>query len=422
MKTYSLYELNEFLRRVVALNFSESVWVTAEIGQIGLSRGHYYVRLLEKEDEDILAELSAVLWSSDYKRLKRALGGGLEAVFTEGMEVRLKGRLDFHERYGLKLVIEEIDPTYTIGKLEIQRRALIAQLQNEELLRLNASVEGPSVWQRIAVISSETAAGWADFQNHILENPYGYCFDIQLFPSAMQGQFVERDMLQQLERIKAVKKQFDCVAIMRGGGAKLDLAGFDTPSVCRAVARFPLPVLTGIGHEVDFTVLDMVAHTALKTPTAVADFLIERNGQFESSLIEMGLFLKNHVQNTFYTEGTLLSKVDNFLQFQTAYFLKNEAQRLAYLSNDLPKLVAQTVKFENNQLDKTLEIINLMSVESTLKRGFSITRKNGVVVTHIAEIAEGDAIETQLSDGILITHVTQDRNTDNADNADFHGF
>ena len=347
MKTYSLYELNEFLRRVVALNFSESVWVTAEIGQIGLSRGHYYIRLLEKEDDDIVAELSAVLWASDFKRLKRALGSNFETVFVEGLEVRLKGRLDFHERYGLKLVIEELDATYTIGKLEIQRRALIAELQNEELLRLNASLKVPSVWQRIAVISSETAAGWADFQNHISENIYAYQFDIQLFPSAMQGQFVERDMLQQLERIRLDKDRFDCVAIMRGGGAKLDLAAFDNPSVCRAVARFPLPVLTGIGHEVDYTVLDMVAHTALKTPTAVADFLIERNAQFESILVEMGHFLKNYVQNRLYTEGGDLAKIENFISFQTAYFLKNQAQKLDYWANDLPKLTAQILKFEN---------------------------------------------------------------------------
>lgn len=407
MKTYSLYELNEFLRRVVALNFSDSVWITAEIGQIGLSRGHYYIRLLEKEDDDILAELSAVLWSSDFKRLKRALGSNFETVFVEGLEVRLKGRLDFHERYGLKLIIEEIDPTYTIGKLEIQRRALIAELQNEDLLRLNASLSTPSVWQRIAVISSETAAGWADFQNHILENIYAYHFDIQLFPSAMQGQFVEKEMLQQLEQIRLNKDKFDCVAIMRGGGAKLDLAVFDNPAVCRAVARFPLPVLTGIGHEVDYTVLDMVAHTALKTPTAVADFLIERNVQFESSLVEMGHFLKNHVQNALYTEGGNLSKLANFLQFQSVYFLKNQEQKLEHWSNDLPKIVAQVVKYENIRLDKTLEIIDLMSIESTLKRGFSITRKNGKIITHLDEIKEGDAIETQIADGILTSFVHQ---------------
>jgi exodeoxyribonuclease VII large subunit len=408
LKTYSLYELNEFLRRVVALNFSESVWVTAEMGQINLSRGHYYIRLLEKEDgDDVVAELSAVLWASDYKRLKRTLGNSLESVFVEGMEVRLKGRLDFHERYGLKMIVEEIDPTYTIGKLEIQRRALIAELQNEDLLRLNVSLKTPSVWQRIAVISSETAAGWADFQNHILENAYAYQFDIQLFPSAMQGQFVEREMLKQLELIRLNEDRFDCVAIMRGGGAKLDLAAFDNPSVCRAVARFPLPVLTGIGHEVDYTVLDMVAHTALKTPTAVADFLIERHLQFESTLMEMGHFLKNHVQNTFYTEGGNLARIENYLQFQTAYYLKNQAQKLDYWANDLPKLVTQTLKFENIKLSKSSDIINLMSVEATLKRGFSITRKNGKIVSSMDDVQKGEEIETELSDGTIMSQITE---------------
>lgn len=405
MKTYSLYELNEFLRRVVALNFSESVWVTAEIGQISLSRGHYYIRLLQKEADDIIAELSAVVWAADFKRMQRVLGATTDGVLSEGMEVRLKGRLDFHERFGLKFIVEEIDPTYTIGKLEIQRRTLIAELQNEQLLGLNAALSTPSVWQRIAVISSETAAGWADFKNHISKNVYSYQFDIQLFPSAMQGQFVEREILQQLENIKANKNQFDAVVIIRGGGAKLDLAVFDNAAVCRAVAQFPLPVLTGIGHEVDWTVLDMVAFQTLKTPTAVADFLIERNLQFESSLIEMGYSLNQYVQNRLYTEGGDLAKLESFLQFQTAFFMKNQAQKLEYYSNELPKIVSQFLKFENSQMDNTLKIIDLMSVKSILKRGFSITRKNGKVLTNVNEVNEGDLLETLLAEGIITTHV-----------------
>ncbi len=405
MKTYSLYELNEFLRRVVALNFSESVWVTAEMGQISLSRGHYYIRLLEKEADDIIAEMSAVVWSSDFKRMQRVFGAATNGVLSEGMEVRLKGRLDFHERYGLKLIVEEIDPTYTIGKLAIQKRQLIAELQNEQLLGLNATLSPPSVWQRIAVISSETAAGWADFQNHISENVYAYRFDIQLFPSAMQGQFVEKEMLQQLARIQSEIDRFDCVIIIRGGGAKLDLTAFDNPSLCRAVARFPLPVLTGIGHEVDNTVLDLVAYTALKTPTAVADFLIERHLHFESSLVEMGNTLNQYVQNKLYTEGADLSKIDNFLQFQTTFFLKNQAQKLDYYSNELPKMVAHILKFENNQLDNTLKIIDLIGIDSILNRGFSITRKNGKVVSSIHEIEKGENIETQVLDGIILSQI-----------------
>lgn len=405
MKTYSLYELNEFLRRVVALNFSESVWITAEIGQIGLSRGHYYVRLLEKEEDDIIAELSAVIWASDFKRIQRILGATAEGVFAEGLEVRLKGRLDFHERYGLKLIVEEIDPTYTIGKLEIERRKLIAELQTEQLLTLNAALTAPSVWQRIAVISSESAAGWADFQNHISENIYAYKFDIQLFPSAMQGQFVEREMLQQLERIRLEKDRFDCVIIIRGGGAKLDLTAFDNSAVCRAVAKFPLPVLTGIGHEVDYTVLDMVAYKALKTPTAVADFLIERNLQFESDLVTVGNFLNIYIQNRLHTEGGDLSKVENFLQFQTTFSLKNQMQKCDRLGEEIPKIVAQMLKYENVKLVNALEIINLMSVESTLKRGFSVTRINGKVVSSVNNVHQDDVIETQISDGILISHI-----------------
>ncbi|MBL7818687.1 MAG: exodeoxyribonuclease VII large subunit [Saprospiraceae bacterium] len=405
MKTFSLYELNEFLRRVVALNFNEAVWVTAEIGQINQSRGHYYIRLLEKEEDDIIAEMSAVIWQTDFRRLQRSLGKATEGVFVEGMEVRLKGRLDFHERYGLKLIVEEIDPTYTVGKLEIQKRHLIMTLQSEGLIERNAALPTPSVWQRIAVISSETAAGWADFRNHISSNAYGFCYHVQLFPSAMQGQFLEKEMLQQLENIKQQKDRFDCVVIIRGGGAKLDLVAFDTPSVCRAVATFPLPVLTGIGHEIDITVLDMVAFASLKTPTAVADFLIEKNLIYESSLIEIGRTLTQFVQNRLYTEGAVLSQLNQIVQLQTTYLFKTQVQKLTYFDDELPKLAQKLIKRQSKDLDNLSELIDLMSVESILKRGFSVTRKNGQIVQNINELKPDDVVETQLIDGIVSSQI-----------------
>jgi exodeoxyribonuclease VII large subunit len=400
MKTYSLHELNEFLRRVVALNFNESIWVTAEIGQINESRTHRFLSLLEKEGEDVIAELSAVIWASDFRRIKRILGGNTEGILSDGAEVRLRGRLDFHERYGLKFVIEDVDPTFTLGKMELERQELITRLEAEGLLRLNARHPLPSVLQRLAVISSETAAGWEDFRSHIEENEYGYDFDISFFAAAMQGIFVEKEVIRQLRAIEARKDDFDAVIIIRGGGAKLDLAAFDSGALCRAIADFPLPVLTGIGHEIDSTVADMVAHTSLKTPTAVADFLLSHNATFESRVLDLGNSLRFYAQNRLNTEGGYLTRAESILTFPTQFLLKNEHQKLGELSRRLAAAPSQILRYEDMKIDNALKIMDLMSVEATLKRGFSITRRaDGSVLTTVKDVKMGELLEIELGDG-----------------------
>ena len=400
MKTYSLYELNEFVRRVVALNFNESIWLTAEIGQINESRGHRFLSLLEKEGEDIVAEMSAVIWTSDFRRVKRVLGENTEGVLSNGAEVRLRGRLDFHERYGLKFVIEDVDPTFTLGKMELERQELIAKLAAEGLLKLNAQQPLPSVLQRLAVISSETAAGWEDFRSHIDENNYGYNFDIQFYAAAMQGIFVEKEVMRQLKAIEARQADFDAVVIIRGGGAKLDLAAFDGGELCRTIAYFPLPVLTGIGHEIDTTVADLVAHTALKTPTAVADFLINHNASFESRVLEFGNSLRFYAQNRLNTEGGHLAQAENMLTYPSQFMLKNQHQKLDEWSRRLAVAPTHILTYEKIKIDNALKIMNLMSIETTLKRGFSITRQaDGTVVSNVQNLKTDDVIETELGDG-----------------------
>jgi exodeoxyribonuclease VII large subunit len=406
MKTYSLHELNEFLRRVIALNFNEALWVTAEIGQINNVRGHHYLDLLQKEGKDIVAQMQAAIWAPDYRRIITKLGSATEGVLTAGMEIRLKGRLDFHERFGLKLIIEEIDATFTIGKLEIQRQQLIAELKKRGLIGRNAMLPLPSVIQRLAVISSETAAGWQDFKKHIQHNDYGYGFDIQFFQSAMQGSLVEKMLLQQLDNIRENQKEFDCVIIIRGGGAKLDLVAFDTPSVCEVTARFPLPVFTGIGHEIDQTVLDMVAHTSLKTPTAVADFILNHNARFESDVIDVENFIRYYTKNRLNTEGGYLNKTEDFLKFKTQSTLQSQHYLLDHLQNQLQKDGQNALKFEKIKIENLQKTFHLMSIETTLRRGFSITKVKNKVLTTINETKEGDEMETFLADGKVISTIS----------------
>jgi exodeoxyribonuclease VII large subunit len=405
LQTYSLYELNEFLRRVIALNFNEAIWITAEIGQINAVRGHYYLDLVQKEDKEIVAQTQGVIWAADYRRIEKQLGDNTEGVLAQGMEIRLKGRLDFHERYGLKILIEDIDATFTIGKVEIQRQQLIKDLQRKGLIGLNGALELPSVIQRIAVISSETAAGWQDFKNHIAQNDYGYSFDVQLFQSAMQGSLVEKTLLQQLENIKLRKRDFDAVVIIRGGGARMDLVAFDNPSLCETVARFPLPVLTGIGHDIDQTVLDMVAHTSLKTPTAVADFILTQFARFEGELLEIQSFIKYYAKNRLNTEGGYLTRTQEFLRFKTQSVLQSQRYLLDHIQHQLGKDVKKVVQFEKIQLNNFSKMVDLMSVEATLKRGFSITRKDGKVVKNVADVTIGDVLETILIDGVVVSKV-----------------
>ena len=276
LKTYSLSELTSFIRRVFALNLPEAVWVTAELGQVNESRGHYWLTLVEKGEQDaIAAQLEGVIWASQLQLLQRNYGIKLlRDLLQDGMSIKLKVTTSFHPRYGLKVVVEDVDPSFTIGELERKRKAVLEQLAKEGLLQKNASLPFPVLPQRLAVISSETAAGLADFRQQLAQNPYGYQFRVRLFSAAMQGGNTSSEILTRLRQISSQGDSFDAVVIIRGGGGRTDLAAFDEASLCRAVAAYPLPVIVGIGHETDESVLDQVAARSLKTPTATATFLI----------------------------------------------------------------------------------------------------------------------------------------------------
>ncbi|RKZ09334.1 exodeoxyribonuclease VII large subunit, partial [bacterium] len=283
MDTFSLLELNAHIRQVVALNFEQLIWVSCEISQARQSRGHHYLELVEKAEhsDDIRAQSSAVIWARTFSRIRKKCGDLIDDILQDGVEVRVQVRVDFHERYGLKLVIEDIDPSFTMGNLETRRREILETLQKKGLVEKNGLLPLPVVPQRIAVLSSEHAAGYHDFMQHLRENPYEYHFDTHLFPVALQGSSVEKEVVTALQSVAKAAVHYDCVAIIRGGGSRLDLSGFDNLAIGEAIAHCPIPVFTGIGHEIDQSVADIVANYALKTPTAVADAIIEMTATFE---------------------------------------------------------------------------------------------------------------------------------------------
>jgi exodeoxyribonuclease VII large subunit len=399
---YSLYDLNEYIKRVIALNFQEAVWITAEIAQINQSKGHFYLDLVQKGEglgDDIIAQANAMLWARDYYKLRADLGKDLDEVMREGLQIKIQVKVSFSERYGLKLMIESIDLTHTFGQLELQRRQILRRLQELKLIGKNKQIPLPAVLQRIAIVTSETAAGFQDFIQHLNYNQHGYFFDLQLYKSTMQGNLVATELPRALAAIAKKAAQYDAVVIIRGGGARLDLAAFDGFEVCKAVAQMPIPVLTGIGHDVDETLMDLSAHTALKTPTAVADFLVQHNLNFESQMLYLAEYLKKHTRQVLQIEKMELDKAEQIIHWNANAKLKNEQQILQQIEGQIPILVQRNLQQQKRLLGSFEQICKAFDPKTTLKRGFSITYKNGKVVKSVKDLNAKDTIETVLQDG-----------------------
>ncbi|MFK7949840.1 MAG: exodeoxyribonuclease VII large subunit [Saprospiraceae bacterium] len=398
---HTLLEVNQFLKRVVTANLPEAIWVTCEIMQVGSSRGHYYIDLIEKDviTQQIVAQSQAVMWSSTFYRLKKKIGSNFKNLLQSGIQVLIEVKVDFSERYGLKLVIENIDPAYTLGQMEMQRQATIEQLKKEELFDKNSQLLLPIVPQRIAVISSPKAAGLQDFLQELTTNQYSYRIDYQLFKAAMQGQFSEKEIIEALRAIDKRRTDFDAVVLIRGGGSKLDLSGFDSLKLCKTIANFSLPILTGIGHEIDESIADLVAHTSLKTPTAVATFLIERLLNFELTINQLQLTINNQIQQYLQQQNLLLEQKEQQIKYTAKTQLFNAERMLEYIENELPKVVKNRLRSAGSHLDLLEKTVHLLSPEMALKRGFTITTKNGKIVKSKSELSESDVIETHFKDG-----------------------
>lgn len=407
MQTYTLFQLNEYIRRILALNFAEPLWITAEIAQIGESRGHYFLSLVQKEEEgeEILAQSEAALWEKTHKRLRRQLGITLHEILQAGRSVKLKVQVEFHERYSLKLIIHEIDPTFTLGQLELQRRKTIEALKKAGHLRRNALLSLPAVVQRLAVISSETAAGYQDFTTQLRQNAYGYSFTTTLFPSAMQGQKVAEELPKQIQKINRQASKFDAVVVIRGGGSRLDLSAFDEQKVAESLAKCKLPVLTGIGHEVDETVSDLVAHTRLKTPTAVAEWLIAKAAQFETELLKMAQHLQFISGQILQRETISLNGMLQQLQHVSRASIQKQEQLLDFIVSELPHRTQSHLRSETRQIDQLEKMINLLSIENTLERGFTLTSRNGQFLHSKDQLKPGDKIRTRFRDGEIDSEV-----------------
>jgi len=408
MQTYSLLDLQAYVRRVLALNFQENLWITAEIAQVGRSRGHLFLDLVQKGQEagiEVAAQAQAVLWQRDYQRLRLSVGLALDEVLREGREVRLCVRVDYHERFGLRLLVTDADPTYTFGRLELQRRQTLDTLRQLGLLERNRALPLPLVLQRIAVVTSEGAAGFQDFREHLAQNPFGYAFQCQLFSTAVQGASLESEMIAALETVAAGREQFDCVVVLRGGGARLDLGGFDALELCKTAAALPLPLFTGIGHDMDETVLDLVAHTALKTPTAVADFLVQHNLFFENSLLRLAEHFRASADQHLKLKNLDLANLETTLPWGVWARVRAARQEVDTAAAALPGLSRRLVRQAADNLYRAEALCTALHPDATLRRGFSLTLKDGKVLTDAETVEPGDVLKTRLRDGVVVSRV-----------------
>lgn len=414
MITYTLLDLQAYIRQVLALNFQENLWITAEIAQVGRSRGHLFLDLVQKGPDaqsGVAAQIQAVVWQRDYQRLRLSIGFALDEVLREGREVRLCVRVDYNERYGLKLIVADADAAYTFGRLELQRRQTIDTLRQLGLLERNRTLPLPSVLQRIAVVTSEGAAGFQDFREHLTQNPFGYTFHCQLFSAAVQGKSLEAEIIAALEAVAAQRHRFDCVAVLRGGGARLDLAGFDALELCKTAAALPLPLLTGIGHDTDETVLDLVAHTALKTPTAVADFLIQHNLFFENNLARLAEHFRTAADRHLRIKNLEIANLEAALHWGAQSCIRSAHQHVDAIAAGLPALIRQRLHRAADDLHRADTLCNALHPEAVLRRGFSLTLKDGKALTHANAAKPGDLLETHLQDGVLVSRVEQQTKT-----------
>lgn len=419
----SLFELNNLVREVIATDLSMEYWVEAELSEVREVRGHCYMELVQKDmfSNTPVAKASAKCWKSKWMYVRPKFEQITGQYLHTGMKVMLKVYADFHEAYGFSWIVTDINPEYTLGDMAKKRMQIIEQLKREGVFDLQKELEIPMFAQRVAVISSQNAAGFGDFTRQLTDNSYGFKFQVELFPAIMQGEGIERSVIAALDAINERLDEFDVVVIIRGGGATSDMSGFDTLALAENVANFPLPIITGIGHDRDESVLDMISHTKVKTPTAAAALLVE------------------HLEVVW----QMLMEAENELVTVAQHRIENEKQRLSHIAEKIPVLFSLVKTHYENVLDKLLMTISSMINEKVssgkhnvllmeekikplvdvrlqrekhhlmmleqrvkaldpeilLKRGYSITLCKGKVVVDASMLKSGDEVETKVRKG-----------------------
>lgn len=436
MEHLSLVELNQLIKQALSAQLQPAYWVVAEIGELRVAQnGHCYLDLVEKGEDRLLAKMRATIWSYTFRNLQ----GWFESITGEalrpGLRILAQVEVKFHELYGLSFNVKDIDAQYTLGERARRRRAVIQQLIDEGVYDMNKALPLPVVPQRIAVISSPTAAGLGDFMDQLRNNRGGYRFEVQLFKASMQGDAAEASIVAALLEVYDCLEQrgpcFDVVVVIRGGGAQVDLDCFDTYGLATHIAQFPVPVITGIGHERDETVADLVAHTKMKTPTAVAEFLINGITAYDERIEgcrqrlerQTNQLLREQTYRLESQQTTLRYAILGKLQQQKQYLtqrqeqlqyiaqtrLRRERERLTRWPETLRTQTQHQLQRWQQQLDTHEKVVALLDPASILRRGFTQTYVDGKLLSKAGSIAKGSEIRTLTANKTLISTLQEQR-------------
>lgn len=452
----TLTELQLMIRDSIYFSLPDFYWVIAEVSELKENNiGHCYLELIEKnrDEKNIKARVKAIIWNNRYRFLKAFFENSARESFRVGIKILIKVRVEYHELYGLSLVISDIDPVFTLGDMAMKRQLIINRLEQEGVFAMNKELPFPDFPQRIAVISSRNAAGFSDFTNHLKDNNYKYSFKITLFEAVLQGTETEQSVIRALDRIASCHQDFDVAVIIRGGGSQSDLSWFDNYSIAFHVTQFPLPLITGIGHEKDISVTDLVANTSLKTPTAVANFLIDSMASAEKHIIDLSSgiitasrmiigenknrlessgirlyplvrLMMSHLRDKLSMEMIEIMNVGKGLIIRAGLIPANHISRLksgsySYSSlktelikrhvKDFQTIILNLVSTKKSDLVSLENTLELLSPDRILKRGYSITTVNGRIIKSSGEIANDEFIDTQLYDGTLRSKVVKEK-------------
>lgn len=426
----SLTELLGLVRDKIYEALPDSFWVVAEVAELKVNTaGHCYLELTGSETPGgkVTARARATIWASKYRSLNTFFNASTGIPLRAGITILFRATVEYHELYGFSLNISDIDPAYTAGDMALRREAVIRRLTAEGVISMNAGLSLAEYPRNIAVVSSSKAAGYQDFINHLLENPYGYVFRPVLFEAVMQGEETESSVTGALDMIAEEAEKYDAVAIIRGGGSTTDLSWFDSYAIAFHVTQFPLPVLTGIGHEKDQSVTDIVAWKALKTPTAVAGFLVEKTLECENGIIKMGEELSSAVREALDSAGEQISSLQNRTAATARLIVRVNNEKLGFcletmsrsyrkmltasgastqrLADSLFRSAKNVITTADGRTGRLEESLRHLDPKEILRRGFTLTSLNGIIVRSAGELDAGDTIKTHFAEGTVSSKV-----------------
>ena len=405
MDHLSLLDLNKLIQDTLKKNLEPSYWIVAEIGEMNVNqKGHCYLELLQNENNKIVAKVRATIWSYTYRNLSTWFQGITGQPLAAGLKVLVNIKVNLHELYGFSLNVQDIDASYTIGEKEKIRQEIINKLVSDGVFEMNKELILPLVPQNIAIISSPTAAGYGDFMQHLDENPYNYKVNTTLYKAIMQGLEAPDSITTALHSINE-KGDFDLVVVIRGGGSQLDLACFDNYELCSHLAQFPTPVITGIGHERDETIADMVAHSKLKTPTAVAEFILQGISSFEVTINDEAAKISKMASFILQTTASKLTGIGTTIRSKAESIVLNENHRIGIIKERIKHKAQQHLEQQNNKIANIEAQHSLLNPENALNRGFSFSTVNGVSLLH-SKTKAGQQLKTYSRNLILESTIT----------------